>query len=731
MPAFLKQTFAGGSLEAKTRDKVLERLHLSMERYGGQSQKFRDLSRQYLGLTPTLRGPDNDRPTSSRKNRYPDLVVRRAFTSIQAAIPPWAFSVVGGNPPVRVFGRKQEQKGKAESVQKMTAYDWERSEVLLRTVEGCPQLFKYGTMIGYVGYKYDSYMLKRRSDVTRFAGFKPGALEGFPPPRFEDGTFDFEGYMGKFQKRMQKHLITKSNRVVDEEEIVRFDGPWLENVSDFNFHPDPYYPRIPEMRFAIRRRWADRATLKLENENHERLTGEAKYKNLDKIPRMKSGYVESIYQMDMGDDIAEAMGWTNAYALNFNKYAATHGSYKIEDDLVQLIEYWDRDDRLVILANDETPIHDGENPFDDKELPFVAARCYVLDGQFWGMGYLHPNQRSQKALDAHLNLIYRQGQLNILNVWGYDQHIGIDPNIDLEPGSINAIPMHADGNPGIVQLYKGQPLPAEAYKLFEILDNDMQMANAQPMYMAGPTDANSATEANIGQQNVQSRVRMQSLHGELTWATEIARKFHSRRQQFLKDDGETFRILGADAVTYERMTPQDIAGEYDFVAAGQHIHATPDVLRTQMSQQIAIIGQNPTFLAIHNVYEMFAEWWKLAGFPRPEVFLNKPRENTVSPKAENLVLTHGEWIMVNPNDNHEAHKQIHMADLGSPGAPNADEMRMAHIAEHDRNIEMMVTAQPPAQEQPGMKGAGGQVGNLENAVPSQGSLMASVGGAAT
>ena len=731
MPAFLKQSFAGGSAEAKARDKVLERLHLSMERYGGQTSKFRDLSRLYLGLTPTLRGPDNDRPTSSRKSRYPDLHANRMFTSIQAAVPPWVFSVVGGNPPVRVFGRKQEQKGKAESVQKMTAYDWERSEVLPRSVEGAQQLFKYGTMVGYVGYKYDSYMLKRKSDVTRFAGFKPGALEGFPPPRFEDGTFDFEGYMDKFQGRMQKHLITKSNRVVDEEEIVRFDGPWIENVSVYNFHPDPYYHRIQDMRFACRRRWADRTTLKLEDENHYRLTGENKYKNLEKIPRMRSGYIESVYQMDAGDDIAEAMGWTNAFALNLNKYASTHGSYKIEDDMVSLVEYWDRDNRLVILANDETPIHDGENPFDDHELPFVAARCYVLDGQFWGMGYLHPNQRNQKALDAHLNLIYRQGQLNILNVWGYDQHVGIDPNIDLEPGSINAIPMHADGNPGIVQLYKGQPLPAEAYKLFEILDQDMQLSNAQPMYNAMSPDSNSATEANIGQQNVQSRVRLQSLIGELSWATEIARLFHSRRQQFLRDEGEVFRILGADGVHYERMTPADIAGEYDFVAAGQNVHATPDVLRTQISQQIAVIGQNPTFLSLHKMYEVFAEWWKLSGFPRPEIFLNPPRENTVSPTAENLVLTHGEWIMVNPNDNHEVHKQVHMQAFSTELSPEAEKMLTDHIAEHDRYIEMMVTAQPPAQEQPGMKGAAGNVAGLDNAVPSQGSLMAGVGGAAT
>ena len=113
-------------------------------------------------------------------------------------------------------------------------------------------------------------------------------------------------------------------------------------------------------------------------------------------------------------------------------------------------------------------------------MPIVASRCYVIDGQFWGIGYLHTIKRSQEEMNANRNLFYRQGQLNVLNLWGYDEATGVDPDLDMEPGSVNPIPMDANGNPGIVPLYKGSPLPPEAYQIEDRLDRDMQLVNAQP-----------------------------------------------------------------------------------------------------------------------------------------------------------------------------------------------------------------------------------------------------------
>ena len=486
------------------------------------------------------------------------------------------------------------------------------------------------------------------------------------------------------------------------------------------------------MRFFAKRRWADRATLKAEDENHYRLTGKPKYQHLDKIPAMKTGYIESVYQMDLGDDMAEAMGWRNSFSMHMNRYihSPSGAERRIEDDLVELIEYWDRlQDKYCVVANEETPILDGEIPFDDKELPFVAARCYVVDGHFWGLGYLYTMKRSQEEINANRNLLYREAQLRALSIWGFDEATGIDPNIDMEPGSLNKIPMDANGNPGIVRLYEAGPLPSDPYQIENLLDRDMQLVNAQPDYNTSAPGGKTATGATIAQENLQARLRLQALQGELTYATEIARKFHARRQQFLTDDGEEFRILGAKGAEYKIMTPQDIAGEYDFITVGQHLHTSPDVVRQQLEQVITIIGGNPAFMQMTDSYEVWREMWKMFGFPRVDRFLKPPPEDTVSAEVENKILKHGEWVQPNIMDNHEEHLQVHQQAMMQAESDEARDMFAKHIDETQKLLKLQQQSQPPPQEQPGMQGGEGQVPGLENAIPTEGSLMAGVGGA--
>ena len=214
MAAILQRSFAGSSKEGRTRDLVLERLRLSQDRFGGQNQTFRTLSRYYFNLSPHIRARDNDRPTSGRRNEYPDLFVPRSFTSVEAAVPPWVFSVVGGNPPVKVYSRKQEYQRSSEAVENMIAYDWERSDVLHKSIEVAKQIFKYGTGIAQIGYKRDAFEVKRPYDVTEAYGFKGFDDEGRPKP------------------------LTRTRTHKRPDEVVRFEGPTLDPVSVFNAHPD-------------------------------------------------------------------------------------------------------------------------------------------------------------------------------------------------------------------------------------------------------------------------------------------------------------------------------------------------------------------------------------------------------------------------------------------------------------------------------------------------------------
>jgi hypothetical protein len=698
-PSIVRNAFLMGSREHKAAQKVMDAQTDSLSRYGGQNSQFRELSRYYLSLSPPLLGRENDRPLNPNDQESPDLFVARSFTAVEAATPPWIFAVLGQTP--RVYARKAEREDNAGAVQAMLKYDWERSEVLYRSIHVAKQMFKYGTGIAKVGYKYDKYDIERSVERT------------IPLTLNDDFTV----------------RTTRTDRLKKKESVIRFDGPWLEPWSVYHFHPDPFYPRIPDMRWVNAGRWTDRETLRLENENHKKHTGKDLYKHLDKIPAVRRGYAEEMYQQDTyGDDIAEAMGWSRTGGITRNRYAGS-GSRNINDDLVYIIEHWARDDEVIYLANGEVPILDGTNPYDDKEIPFVATRCHVIDGQFWGYGILHPMKRSQEELNSHRNLIMRQAQLNIMNVWAYDEATGVHDDLeDMRPGGLYGIPFHANGNPGVVPLVNGPNLPPEAYAIEDRIDSDIQTAIGMPGYRQQIT-AKTATEATLESSMIESRARMQALGGELTYANEIARLFHSRRQQFLKSEGETFRILGPKGAEYKRMTPEDIAGEYDFLMAGQHIHASRDVMRQQLLQGIALIKGDPNLMQITDVPEVWQEFWKMMDFPYPERFYSPPPQRVLEPRHENIILLQGEWIEVETNDDHEAHVAEHTKALPeTAGNEEAFEQMQAHIAEHNRYIKEL-QAQAPPQEQPGLRGYAGNQPNLENATESQAGLQARVGGA--
>ncbi len=177
------------------------------------------------------------------------------------------------------------------------------------------------------------------------------------------------------------------------------------------------------------------------------------------------------------------------------------------------------------------------------------------------------------------------------------------------------------------------------------------------------------------------------------------------------------------------MKPQDIAGEYDFVTVGQHLHTSPDVVRQQLEQVITIIGSNPAFMQMTEVYEVWREMFKMFGFTQIDRFLKPPPENTVSAEIENKILKYGEWVEPNIMDNHEEHLQSHQQAMMQAESDEARDMFAKHIDETQKLLKLQQQSQPPPQEQPGMQGGEGQVPGLENAIPTEASLAAGVGGA--
>jgi hypothetical protein len=212
---------------------------------------------------------------------------------------------------------------------------------------------------------------------------------------------------------------------------------------------------------------------------------------------------------------------------------------------------------------------------------------------------------------------------------------------------------------------------------------------------------------------------------------QLAKKFFWRRQQYFKE-GQVFRILGKDGVNFKKLEIQEIVGDYDFMPRGSTTHVGKEVIRQQMLQGLALVGQNPAILQVANVYEIWLELWKHFDSRFPERFTITPPDRTWSPDQENMVLIRGEFVPVLQNDNHQEHLQAHMAGASEVTEARGLEALQDHIKKHRMYVEPAAAGGgTPPQEQEGMQGGPGQQPNPGNMrVPSEGDSAAAIGGSA-
>jgi len=628
------------------------------------------------------------------------------FALVESAIPHWLFNLFGQKPHQRFLGRTAEDHEKAEAVTQMIDYHMERATVFLQSIPIAKSIYKYGTGIGKVGYRYQSRFQVTKTKVKAVTGFNP----------------------------VTGRAIWGDKTILEKEPIVEFDGPILDPVSVYLWHPDPLYWELDRMRYVGESRWTDRQTLETVNEQYGRLTGKSMYKNLDKVPAITRHKIGTLLQMDTTDDTAEAMGWNNSPMWR-GRWRNLQEAEENADDVILVREYWE-DDRLIEVANDETTIRNGPNPFDDKKKPYVTATCFPIEFSVWGKGYIHPAIGSQEELNSWRMLNLRQGRFNVHNVWATPENINIDIDA-IEPNAIYQVPFDAVGKPMLVPLMQGRPIPPEGRYLESALQMDMQRALAAPDWMVGGIGGGSdtATEARLQGQSSASRLKLQGAIGETSLLIPLAKKFLSRIVQFGKEE-MVFRVLGANnSVEFTQITRQDIEGEFDVEPAGSVWYPNLDVLRQQMLQALAIVRGDPVMMEITDIYEIWKELWKLfPGVRSPERFLKPPAEKTWDPEKENIILSAGEYVDVTPNENHAEHLQIHQKGM-IQGATNGNEAQQhrvlsaysQHVAEHSKFAKQM-KAMPQPQEQPGLRGYAGNVPDQEQAVESEAGIQSRIEG---
>lgn len=322
------------------------------------------------------------------------------------------------------------------------------------------------------------------------------------------------------------------------------DRPDWDNVSIFNFFPDPHYKLagdIQGMKGCVHRIYRTWDQIKLQEKKKDKQTGEMRgiYTNLDKLKARiadqgRNNEDRSYY--DKGQLIEdphkqESFGATQTNGIQLDEYWGIFESDYDKDGEPIYSEY------IITLADNEVVIRCEENRLDKKVKPFLADPDYIVPGEWYGAGEIEPvwstlveskilKQAKLTAVKLATNpitIVDRNGGFNTKNLQSYPGALWVGNNIDgIKPLSV------ADGF-------------LAAYREIASMEGEIQQSLALPTPGAGVIPGGSQIgRTQAGVQFIQQSTNKRILLKIMLSSCHLVKKFFLRmvdlNGQFLSDE---------------------------------------------------------------------------------------------------------------------------------------------------------------------------------------------------
>lgn len=371
---------------------------------------------------------------------------------------------------------------------------------------------------------------------------------------------------------------------------IEHDDPNVEVVDPFDLYIDPDATSAGfggNAQYLIHRKTATLQELK-ENPN---------YKNVDKI---------------------SSETYADEYLDKQSRYNDNVPQRDKHKDLVEILEYWERD-RLIVIANRSVVLRDTPNPYSHKEIPFVELDDYRDPHRLYGQSELSVID----PLQREINSIRNQRR-------DYD-NIALNPVIMMVPGTLR--------NPNSAVMAPGNVWP--------VSDLNSIAPFVMPQLQGASTDIERQTAADIertvaidemgigllpegGQRRSATEVvTAQSMAGKrfavkIALLEEAVKKIgylvFALNQQFL-DQERMIQIVGERGATeWVQLSPDDIRGDYFIdVEAGSMLPKDEIAARQEAIQLLQyitpiiepVIQSNPA--VIMPIIRMILDTFELGG----------------------------------------------------------------------------------------------------------------------
>lgn len=566
-------------------------------------------------------------------------------------------TIFGETKPVLVQGREQTDETKARLIENLLEYYFDMMGWKAKVLRQIRQKNKYGTTIARVCWCYEE------KDLTE---------------RTPDG-------------------ITASRRITK-------NHPDIEYLDLNDVAVDPGKPDIDRMDWVIVRK---RCTWDYIKERERR--GLYSAEQVKKISRTGGN------STDRSKENLQAIG------INYMFF---------DENLYEILEYWGKaprwwvDDDIDVNSEDAYElvecvmevVTDGptlrleRNPYWHQEKPFVMGHFIQVDDEAFGMGVCEITEYLQQELNDKRNQLLDHATEQIAPPLIINRAASIDDSqIQLKP--FQKIKSDIPGDQAITPMRLGGN-PMENVTMDNVIKQDIrnQTGATNPVQGVSSNKDQTAFEISTLQNRGSARINISTVDFAEKFLKRAYRLMYAMIQQYV-DQEMVVRIVGKDGIRWEKVTPEDVACDYDVIPK---ISTDLDNRTIMRSQLIQFVSQIAPFYPRTNIYKLVKKIYSLFGFEDADEVVPEPPEemgqNALTFEQELQVLLMGQKIEVKYFDDHLTKMQGLMQFLSERGnqiPPNAQAAIQDKINQHMNYLRVLEQAQALNGLAPAQAGAQG------------------------
>ena len=570
-------------------------LDLVMSRFQHSKSTFNALFTRTSRWYDLYRGVIAGHFQSFRNN----VTIPLLLSTVQADVARKVSISFGTWPYVSFFGFGPEDAAKARKNELLISAQMKDSKSMLKGADMFLTGNLYGTAVWQDGWRQETKRL-----ITREAEVGPGG------------------------KRFEK---------LNTEDRIVFDGPDWDVVDILDFFPQPGIRDIQEMGWVIRREFVELDELmRLSKPKSE--GGAGMYDRGAVLELKRSALLREVdREMEVRRNFIRSP-FSEQETRRLEKFAKP----------IELLHMWSTaipseflsdgqtPNRVVTVANRMKVIRNHPNPYWHGEIPFGAYSPLRDPHFFHGFGKMEIGESLQLTANRIMNQKLDALDLFIDPVFAYDRNKGVDTrNLFMRSGKLVA----TDGNPAeaLMPIIPNMSQIQNAYQEVNDLWRWIQQGTGiiEDTVMGGQSGGRSTAREFLGrQENVSTRLLLESRFAEEMWLEPMANRFRALNKQFLSTP-KKLRILGADAITNpvtgEPLPPEeidinleDLAQDYDVRARG----ATQTIGKAARQQNLVLLlqaaGSHPAALQLINWVAFFRDMFRTFEMTNVDELMNPP-----------------------------------------------------------------------------------------------------------